>query len=254
MPKEYLLQAKIFAYEPFYGNHKYFYKEIDNLKNITLIKKALSNKKEKGNLFVESKVEGKEKGWEDFEGYSSLGMLSERFNIDAIKYPHGEHLDINCTTLDIDFNNKHINFIKIDTQGSELQVLQGSKNLLKNQLIDILYIEYSGKIEILEFLADNDYIIYDSVYLIIPKDEKILNFKDLEIIEEMRLSTGKVAYEVLPRNKDILPINIISYLKNDNISYIQTDIIAVSNNYHNKFINILNKYNSNESIKRSKCQ
>ncbi len=70
----------------------------------------------------------------------------------------------------------------------------------------------------------------------------------------MRLSTGKVAYEVLPRNKDILPINIISYLKNDNISYIQTDIIAVSNNYHNKFINILNKYNSNESIKRSKCQ
>lgn len=241
-------KAKIFAYEPFYGNHKYFYKETCNLKNILLIKKALSNQPEKGNLFVQSKVRGEEKGWKNFKGYSSLGMLSQKFNIDKLKYPFGEHLDVDCTTLDLDFNNKHINFVKIDVQGSELKVIQGSKNLLKNQLIDMLYIEWSGEIEILEYLDDN-YIIYDTTYLIIPEDYKKLNLNDLEVIEELNLSTGKVAYEVLPKDKEILPINIIKYLKNENIACIQTDLIAVSKNYHNKFLNIINNYNLNENKK-----
>jgi hypothetical protein len=36
----------------------------------------------------------------------------------------------------------HINFLKIDTQGYDLEVLKGSKNFLKKKKIDIILTEY----------------------------------------------------------------------------------------------------------------
>jgi FkbM family methyltransferase len=54
-----------------------------------------------------------------------------------------ETIEVECTTID-DFcfknNIKHIDFIWMDTQGSEREVFLGSKNMLPN--IDFIYTEY----------------------------------------------------------------------------------------------------------------
>ena len=61
---------------------------------------------------------------------------------------------------------KRINLLKIDTQGSEAEVLRGANNLLKNKLIDVLELEYifgiahkdaNSLFEIEKELSGNDY-------------------------------------------------------------------------------------------------
>lgn len=37
---------------------------------------------------------------------------------------------------------RHIDFIKLDTQGSELRIFSGAKNLLREQKIDVIYTEF----------------------------------------------------------------------------------------------------------------
>lgn len=239
-------KANIFSYEPFYGNHDFFYEETKDLNNVTLIKKALSDKVGKEKLFVHSKVIGTEKGWENYKGYSSVGMLSSISKLDFSKYPQGEHLDIDCTTLDIEFKDKHIDFVKIDVQGAEINVLKGAENLLKQSNIDLLYIEWSGEKEVIDILNKNNYTIYDSTYLIVPNnnDISLILENNFELIEELKLSTGKIAYEASLKNKDLSPIEIISQLRNQNLAYIQTDLIAVSKKFNKRFLKIISNYNS----------
>ena len=61
---------------------------------------------------------------------------------------------------------ERINLLKIDTQGSEAEVLRGANNLLKNKLIDVLELEYifgiahkdaNSLFEIERELSTNDY-------------------------------------------------------------------------------------------------
>jgi FkbM family methyltransferase len=41
-------------------------------------------------------------------------------------------------------NVKHMDFIKIDTEGHELPVFQGAENTIRNQLVDFVQFEYGG--------------------------------------------------------------------------------------------------------------
>lgn len=79
---------------------------------------------------------------------------------------------VNCVKLDEQselYTDKKINLLKIDVEGSELNVLRGASNLLLNQWIDLIYIEvgfnsegtqqtYFGKID--EFLQKFNYRVY----------------------------------------------------------------------------------------------
>lgn len=55
-----------------------------------------------------------------------------------------DNVNVNTTTLDLFSQTNsitHIDFLKIDTQGSELLILKGSENLLKEQRINLIYCE-----------------------------------------------------------------------------------------------------------------
>lgn len=67
--------TRIIAFEPFEGNHNYFYKNTDGLSDIQLIKKAVSNQVSSQKFYVHSVVKGHEQGWETMPGYSSIGFL-----------------------------------------------------------------------------------------------------------------------------------------------------------------------------------
>ncbi len=79
---------------------------------------------------------------------------------------------------------KRINLLKIDTQGSEAEVLRGANNLLKNKLIDVVELEYifgiahkdaNSLFEIEKELSTNDYKL-----IAVEKGGNILSFSNYQ--------------------------------------------------------------------------
>ncbi len=50
-------------------------------------------------------------------------------------------LEIDCVTLDAMFNDNTIDYLKLDTQGTELEILNGAAELIKNKRIGIIEVE-----------------------------------------------------------------------------------------------------------------
>ena len=82
-----------------------------------------------------------------------------------------EPITVHCTTVDAfccEKNIQHIDFLKIDTEGSELAVLRGAERLLKNQCIKHIQFEYGGtyvdaKItlkQVMTLLTRYDYVLF----------------------------------------------------------------------------------------------
>lgn len=121
--------------------------------------------------------------------------------------------DIQTNTLENYCNQNQIekiNILKIDTQGSEAEVLQGSKALLKNQSIDIIELEY-----ILGIAHKNSNNLFD-----IESSLKDYGYK-LIAIE----NSG----------------NILSFSNyQTNLIYVKKEIFEKIKNLHEKNIDILN--------------
>ena len=85
------------------------------------------------------------------------------------KNAHTKVIKLPQTSLDSyikDNNLKHIDFIKIDTEGHELSVLKGAKKILKNRQADYIQFEYGGTykdahttLAMVYSLLDKDYVI-----------------------------------------------------------------------------------------------
>jgi len=238
----------IVAYEPFPGNHPLFCEYTKHLKNITLVKKAVSDKIDTLDFFVHSTVEGTEKGWEKHKGYSSVGFLSCVSKIKEENYPNGQKFKVDTVTLDSEFPDRNISFLKIDVQGAEEKVLKGAEKLLKENKVDILYIEWTGEAEITDLLVKNNYILFDSTYMTVPNIYNIVPFKNIgfEVLKELPLSTGKIAYDMILNSQDISPSEAILKVKEQKLGYIQTDVIAISPSYYPDFLNAVSKYNESQ--------
>ncbi len=87
---------------------------------------------------------------------------------------------------------KHINFLKIDTEGGELDVLRGALNLLTNKSIDIIQFEYGGTYPDAKITLKEVYTLLDSCdYKIYKATEK-----GLVIISEWLSSLEDFKYQV----------------------------------------------------------
>ena len=150
--------GKVFAFEPEPYNFELLQKniEINACNNVILEKNAISNCNKRSNLYLSKYNTG-------------MHRLNES------KYCE-KYIEINVIKLDDYFyNNELINkikFIKIDVEGSELDVLQGMESILeKNSQITILLefipenlIEHgSDPIHLLEFLIDRNFRLYTIV-------------------------------------------------------------------------------------------
>ena len=82
-----------------------------------------------------------------------------------------QKVKVKITSLDLiarEQNISHINFLKIDTEGSELNVLLGAKDLIENNNIDVIQFEYGGTYldaniklsQVYDFLKTNNYLIF----------------------------------------------------------------------------------------------
>ena len=160
---------KVYAYEPFVGNHRFF-ENIDE--HIVLRKSALGECRSKLTLAVPAVVaEDSEWGRRGMVGYSSGGALTTH-------NPMGAHdFIVEVVPADDDIpKNERIGFVKLDLQGGEFQALKGMKRRLKDE-VELVWIEYLfhpkyQSFRLLQQLED-DFILFDTEYLFKgePSDE-----------------------------------------------------------------------------------
>jgi FkbM family methyltransferase len=120
-------------------------------------------------------------------------------------------IEVECTTPDLLFQNSVIDFLKLDTQGTELEILQGGKNMLDKKQIGIIEAEvnmqpvYRGQpaFSILDvFLRERGFLLVD--YRI--NQNAFSTVKNNNALQEnIRVANGGDAVYVLDMN--LLPEN-----------------------------------------------
>lgn len=158
-------KAEILAFEPFPESYKKLAENAKNIGNIKTFNIALSDYTGDNKLFVTNTV-------------SSSSLLEiNRAELDKLSPDFSNSLKtagnfeiVKVDRLDNIISDKNIGILKIDTQGSELNVLKGSENNLKNAVIILLecsnhktYKNSSKYYEIDAFLRDKGYELYDLI-------------------------------------------------------------------------------------------
>lgn len=153
MPKN---SSQVYSLEPENNNRIRFCENIkvNNISNIEIIPLAVSNRVGWGELNI----------FESY-GHHSLGRVN------TTKFVRKERVEI--TTLDNFCKERNIDFIdclKIDVEGFELEVLDGTMELIQNNRIKFIILEISKFLftkfkkntnEIFHILSSNNYTIYN---------------------------------------------------------------------------------------------
>ena len=151
--------AEIHCFEPIEDEYSYLKNKFSYNKKIKLNNFALGKKNEIKNFYINAKSSTssfnklnknsewiKQRSKENNKNIKSFTIKSQKTTIKSI--------DHYCKTNKI----KHIDILKLDTQGYEDQILSGCENILKSERISIIELE----------------MIFDDVY------EKYLTFTDIE--------------------------------------------------------------------------
>ena len=158
-------EVTIFAFEPVLCAFKTLRTRLNNA-NVKPYNIAVSST-DKEEIFYHY---GKDKQVEEMSSFYRRSMVEKRLNIAP------SPMSVQCVSLD-SFCSNHgipkINFLKIDTEGSELDVLQGAKAMLRSGKIDVVQFEYGGTFldagismsRIFEFLTGFGY----RLFRIVPK-------------------------------------------------------------------------------------
>lgn len=244
--------TRVVAFEPFPGNHGFF-REKTAGRAVRLVPAAVSDVAGKVRFVVDSTVQGSEPGWEKLTGYSSVGFiqplsLKRRLKDVVKKALHRDKpaqvLDVSSTTIDLELPGEHIDYMKIDVQGAEASVLRGARRLLDAGEVGILYIEWSGANEEVDFLEERGYTIYDSVYVAGGTSGSFEPFEAIgfEFIKESHLSVGEVAYYMRLPEASISPKEAMAAVAKAHLGWIQTDLIAVSPSVEPEFMEAVAKF------------
>jgi FkbM family methyltransferase len=152
-------QPTIHSFEPLKNDFNYMYNEFKNNKNIFLNNFALGDKNEEKNFNIMAKTENSSfnkinHGTDWLKKRSKEYKTTENGYITEIQKVKIKKLDDYVKINNID----KIDLLKIDTQGYEDRVLEGSKNSIKDNKIKIILTE----------------IMFDNVY------DKHFSFSDIE--------------------------------------------------------------------------
>jgi len=171
-------KGKVISLEP---NQKAFQRllqniEINNLKNIIPLNIALSDKDGKATLYLNN-------GSED--GLASL-IKSEQSK---------SFMEVELKRFDDLFKDEKINIIKMDVEGSEINVIRGAENYIKSHKGIKIIMEWNTS-----YRTNNDFNYLSSLFHInLLLSDKELGFKIIEI-KEFKQLTGPCNLLLEPKN------------------------------------------------------
>jgi len=91
-----------------------------------------------------------------------------------------------------------------------------------------IYIEYSGQNGLLEFLVANDYVCFDTVHLVVPRNDADM-LGDYSVVNAVHLSSGRMAYKGFPLfiNRDIESYERFFQGQRPKRMNVQTDLFCI---------------------------
>ena len=213
--------SKVYGFEPFPGNWPLLEAAVDGIAAIKIDKRAASDTDGSSRLYVSSVVSGTEKGWAGKEGYSSAGTLVDESDS---RYQAG--FDVETVRIDTLFD-EHVRFLKIDVQGAEMAVLRGAHGLIERAMIDFIWVEFTGELEILDYVFAMDYVVFDSPYLVIPRTDPPSS-TEWDITEVKNLSSGREAFVAWPHEYPRSPSAYCEWFQEQKSRFvIQNDLTVV---------------------------
>ncbi|MDQ3290122.1 MAG: FkbM family methyltransferase [Bacteroidota bacterium] len=162
--------GKVIIFEPGINNIPYLERNINNLTNVDLIQKAVSDKNGVQNFYLEN-LTGQN---------NSLIDNYTRFNASLAKSGvsvRTKTVQVETVTLDSylekSYPDVNIDFIKMDIEGAELMALTGMVNTLKkfkpNLMIEVTVNDH----EVIQFLNDLDYYVFNPKKILVSGLKKI---------------------------------------------------------------------------------
>lgn len=122
-------KSKIYCFEPAGESFRKLQENLRDYQNVHSFKIAFGAGKGKGKMVI--------------QGLSTLSSLSDMADDEFIS-GEPKYEDVDLTTVDefcADKGINHVNYLKIDTEGGDLDVLKGARNMLNGQQIDIVQVE-----------------------------------------------------------------------------------------------------------------
>ena len=156
--QNYFPRYKIYSFEPSFESYDYLNNRFIDNSNIDIVNQALASNIEIRKLYLSN-----------FPNLNSLHKPNER----SWGFEDEKYIQVETTTLDAfcsKNNINHIDILKLDVQGSELDVLKGGKEILKEGKISLINIEWQvvqlyenhhEYYKIAEFLADYDFEFFN---------------------------------------------------------------------------------------------
>jgi FkbM family methyltransferase len=152
--------GKVISFEPnpLNCNRIFEHLKLNNFDNVEVRQIALGKKREKATLAVRQLDTG-------------TGSLQEDIKASILKEKGAETIQVEIDTLDNQITTNNLpkpDFVKIDVEGLEMDVLDGARGIIKNckptLFIEIHGVDMQRKIEnvqrVVEFLVAHEYSIY----------------------------------------------------------------------------------------------
>lgn len=176
----------------------------------------LSNNIKSDKVILNNKGLGKEAGifpfYTDSPGSGIASLTKRKLDYLGVDFDYSE--DVSIDTLDeycLANNVKEIDLLKLDVEGHEFDVLEGSKDMLKRKMIKMISFEFGGcNIDTRTFLRDFYYLLKEFgffLYRITPSGYFYPIEKYSEKLEQFRttnfIGIRKDIIEILKANRSI---------------------------------------------------
>lgn len=141
------VKGSVIAFEPMPENLEQLYSNIalNQIKNIEVNELALSNRQENFNLYVPSTHQ------QEATGCTQVWNPGDWVSVGTT----------DATTLDTAFQKQRLDFIKIDTQGHEFEILQGAKSTIERlQPIILCEVFEENRTKVFDLVKSWNYAIF----------------------------------------------------------------------------------------------
>jgi hypothetical protein len=133
--------------------------------------------------------------------------------------------------------NEPVRFLKIDVQGGEGAVLRGAQSLVNRDLIDIIFIEFQGESDVVEFIEESGFSVFDIEYNAIAVGVSSQDLGFLPGYKDLPLSNGSIAVRgrIADIPRDTAELGKFMTEWRPKKGYLWTDLVLVRGGFVDEF-------------------